>query len=202
MVRKGWPHRTTGGTSRPLQHRPSSRGPRSARAPGRLAAPSGGFTSTLVAHNLLEQVTELREARLPQSQVQENKRMRLFLSSQGRHTRWGGSVHRWCSPVVRTHHPLPGRRGPCPGRLAQPQPLSVCGGFITDVAESLPDLQPSVLPEVRLRSRAGLSVASPPPESPCGCDLGPAPSPHHKTRLYLGHSMAQQGPQAPGLSLG
>ena len=164
--------------------------------------PRRASRAPFVAHNLLEQVTELREARLPLSQVHENKWTRLFLSSQGRHTRWGGSVHRWRGPVLRTRHPLPRRWGPCPGRLAQPQPPSVCGGFITDMTESIPDLQPSVLPEVRLRSGAGLCVGPVPHPSHRVGVTAPLPSPRHKTRLCLGHSTAQQGPPRHQVSLG
>ena len=81
------------------------------------------------------------------------------------------------------------------------QPPSVCDGVITDVTESIPDLQPSVLPEVRLRSSAGLSVWPVPHPSHRVGVTAPLPSPRHKTRLYLGHS-AQQGPPRHQVSLG
>lgn len=150
VVRKGWPHRTTEGPAI-LQRRHHPRVPGAPVLQAGWLHPRGLHERPSWSHNLLEQVTELREARLPLSQVHENKWTRsLFLSSQGRHTRWGGEST-GAGPVLRTH-PRPVDGVPARGAWPQPQPLSVCGGFITDVTESIPDLQPSVLPEVRLRT--------------------------------------------------
>lgn len=80
-MRKGWPQRTASGTTVPSNagHPPGV--PGAAALQTGWLHPGGGFPSTLVAHNSLEQVTELRAARFLRSQVRENKRMRLFLSS-------------------------------------------------------------------------------------------------------------------------
>ena len=178
---------------RPLQRQPSTQGPWSSCALGRLAAPSGGFLSTLVAHNPLEQGTELRAAQFLRSQVRENKRMRLFLSSRGRHTRRGGSVHG--RAALSSGHVTPRPTDGVPARGAGlSRSLPVCAVASWQAWLSRHPISSALSP----RGQAGLSVASPPPESPCGCDLPPAPS---QDTPVLGTLHGSTGAsQAPGLA--